>query len=73
MTHEFNIALVRGLITAVITFGSAFLTALAADTDTDKALIAGGVAGIAVLMVRFGGEGAFDSARAGKPHDPEHL
>ena len=76
MTHEYNIALVRGLITAIFTFASAFLTALAAGVSAEKALIAGGGAGIAVLMARFGAEGGWDSHRnAGQPldHDPEHL
>lgn len=75
MTHEFQIAFIRGVITAIITAGSAFFTALAADVSAEKAGITAGAAAFAVLVARFGAEGGYDSSRNanGPLHDPDHL
>jgi len=75
LTHEYQIALIRGLITAVLTFLSGFVAALQLDMSSGDAAIAGAVPAIAVLLTRFGGEGTLDTRRSdnGTAGDTDHL
>lgn len=58
-------ALVRGAYNAAGTFAATFLITLATlDVSTKEAAISGGIAALAVLGFRAGGEGFVDSNRA---------
>jgi hypothetical protein len=65
-------AFLRGLLIAFLSAGTAFFTALA-TTSTRDAFITAGATAFATLLVRVGGEGAYDAYRNGhnlvKPSD----
>ena len=69
MSAEFKTALVRALLTAVLVGISGFLATWATTSDVKTLVIAALTPAIAVLMARFGVEGAIDT-RA-KPKDGE--
>lgn len=60
MNSPYGIALIRGLIGALISAGGVFFST-APITDHTTALYAAGASAFAYLAVRFAGEGSFDS------------
>jgi len=64
MSEQLKSALLRGAYNAVGTFLVTWLGALAIGVDMRKAAIAGGLAALAVLGFRGGGEGTLDTSRA---------
>lgn len=64
MSHEFQVALVRGGITAVIAGGVSFFSTLQMGLSAGEAGIAAGLMICTSLAARFGVEGAVDSKRA---------
>ena len=69
MSHEYKTALVRALLTAVLVGVSAFLATWATTDDVKTLVIAALTPAIAVLMARFGVEGALDTKAARPPTD----
>ena len=66
MSAEFKVALFRGLLTAALVAVSAFLATWATTDDVKTLVIAALTPAVAVLMARFGVEGALDT-RAARP------
>ena len=69
MSAEFRVALFRGLMTATLVAISSFLATWATTDDTKTLVIAALTPAIAVLMARFGVEGALDTKAARPPTD----
>ena len=59
-TKPIIIATVRGVVSAVIIFGSTALGTFQATGDWTQAIVAGGIAGLTVLATRVGVEGTID-------------
>jgi len=66
MTPQLRAALIRSLYIAVPTGLLAALTTWQTTNDTKAIIIATGTAFLAPLIIRFGGEGLYDSNRAQK-------
>lgn len=63
MTDEFKVALIRGLIEAVLVGALAFLGTWSQTDDVQTLVIASLTPALSTLAIRFGFEGAVDSAR----------
>ncbi len=64
MTDQLKVALIRGIITAVLAGALAFLTGLQQGQSLKVAAIAGGVQLVYNLIARVGIEGTLDSQAA---------
>jgi hypothetical protein len=64
MSDAYKVALIRGVVTAVLAGGLAFLTGLQQGQSVRVALIAGGVQLIYNLIARIGVEGTIDNQQA---------
>jgi hypothetical protein len=69
MSDAYRSALLRGVITAVVTGGSVFFATWAQGQPARVAGIAAGAAAFSTLVVRFGAEGTIDT-QAAKPSAP---
>lgn len=66
-TEPYVVALIRGIIGALIVGGGAFFSTLSlTDATTETAWIAAGAAAFGFLAVRFAGEGTIDHRNAQK-------
>ncbi len=68
VTSTVAAAFQRGLIQAVLTFSVSALTTRQVEVNNvqvswESAIIAGAIAGLGILVTRFGGEGAYDGFR----------
>jgi len=68
VTSTVSAAFQRGLIQAVLTFAVTALTTRQVEVNGvqvswESALIAAAIAGLGILVTRFGGEGAYDGFR----------
>jgi len=68
VTSTVAAAFQRGLIQALLTFAVTALTTRQVEVNNvqvswESALIAGAIAGLGILVTRFGGEGAYDGFR----------
>jgi hypothetical protein len=67
MSSAYKVALIRGVVTAILAGGLAFLTGLQQGQSLRVAGIAGGVQLIYNLIARIGVEGTLDQQAATKP------
>jgi hypothetical protein len=67
MSEAYKIALIRGIITAILAGGLAFLTGLQQGQSVKVAAIAGGVQLIYNLIARIGVEGTLDTQASKAP------
>ena len=67
MSDQLKVALIRGVVTAVLAGALAFLTGLQQGQSYKVALIAGGVQLVYNLIARVGVEGTIDTQAANAP------
>jgi len=68
VTSTVAAAFQRGIIQAILTFAVTTLTTRQVEVNNvqvswESAIIAGAIAGLGILVTRFGGEGAYDGFR----------
>jgi hypothetical protein len=73
VSDAYKSALVRGLVTALVTAGAVFFATWAQGQPVKVAAIAAGAAAFSTLVVRFGAEGTIDTQAAKPPVPPSAM